>query len=138
MEMFLEHMIWLNSQVNANLCQQVTGTFLALSTHGECELELELSRDGLLRGSFKVAKQVLEIKGGVGQRGTVYGFLLEPFASVPVVLFRLSTSLAGLNIEFDMPEFADLINPCQAAQLVLTRVENRNAQGLSRQEERLC
>jgi hypothetical protein len=108
--MFMNDVIWLNDTVDPTLYKQITGTFHTSDAWGDCTLELHLSEEGLLTGHFITRGQTLEVKGGVGQGGMVYGFLLEPVASVPFALFRIKPGEEVLGLELDVPEFTELLD----------------------------
>jgi hypothetical protein len=123
-EEFMEHFIWLNDPIDPHLSEQLTGKFRAAAAWAECVLELHFTKEGVLKGQFTVGKQTLEVKGGIGKTGMAYGFLLEPMASVPVALFRIKPSGETLNLEFDVPEFDELLEHCTLEQVSFDRVKS--------------
>jgi hypothetical protein len=52
----------------------------------------------------------------------VYGFLLEPVASVPFALFRIKPGEAVLGLELDVPEFTELLDDRTTEQVSFKRV----------------
>jgi hypothetical protein len=120
--MFTNDVIWLNDTVDPTLCKQITGTFHTSDAWGDCTLELHLSEEGLLTGHFITREQTLEVKGGIGQGGMVYGFLLEPVASVPFALLRINASEDVLGLELDVPEFTELLDDRTTEQVSFKRV----------------
>jgi hypothetical protein len=117
----MENFIWLNDPLDPGLSQQLTGKFQAYSDWAACELDLCLSPEGILTGQFDVGGQLLQVKGGIGKRGVVYGFLLEPVASVPVALFRIKPG-DNLDLELDVPDFDTLLDHCSPQQVRFERV----------------
>jgi hypothetical protein len=120
--MFTNDVIWLNDTVDPTLCKQITGTFHTSDAWGDCTLELHLSEEGLLTGHFITREQTLEVKGGIDQGGMVYGFLLEPVASVPFALLRINASEDVLGLELDVPEFTELLDDRTTEQVSFKRV----------------
>jgi hypothetical protein len=119
----MENIIWLNDHLNPSLSEQFTGTFQASTDWEDCTLELSLSSAGVLSGAFQVGEQTLEVKGGVGKSGVVFGFLLEPVASVPVALFRIKYSQENFRLELDVPEFDSLLDYCSPEPVNFERVD---------------
>jgi hypothetical protein len=123
MDTVSKQFIWLNDDIDPSLGQKLTGKFQAKTTWATCELELYLTKNGVLKGHFTVGEQALEVKGGIGKTGMAYGFLLEPIDSVPVALFRIKTNEHGLQLELDVPEFDELLEHCSLEGIALSRVE---------------
>jgi hypothetical protein len=109
--MFSDNDTNLNSAASLTLRQQFTGTFRALDTRGDGDLELHLSEAGVLTGYFAVEEIKFELKGCVNGTGKAVGFLLEPDHAIPVALLRINTQEEGLSLETYLSEPFDHLEP---------------------------
>jgi hypothetical protein len=125
--MFINDVIYLEDTVNPNVRKQFTGTFHTSDTWGEGDLELHLSEAGVLTGSFIVEEITFGLKGCVSHTGNVFGFLLEPDASIPIALLRIKPHGDELKLEVHVPEFTDLLDMTESEQVSFYRVTKASA-----------
>lgn len=119
--MYFENVIRLDNTIHPSVRQQFTGVFQTSNTWGTGDLELHLSEKGILTGSFTLEDISFGLKGVLGHTGVVFGYLLEPDAAMPVAMLRIKTYSNGLNLEFHVPEFTDIMNESGAEAVLFGR-----------------
>lgn len=87
--------------------QALSGIFTTQVDGRSCQLELRTDRQRLVRGWLRLSGRTFEIQAEADEdAGTVYGFLLEPDAQLPVALLRARLSGNDLQLELDLSDFA--------------------------------
>lgn len=122
----MENMIWLNEPIDPKLYSQLNGSFEISTDWAVCTVKLQLAQDGLLKGQLQTGQQTLEMIGNTGIKSSIFGFLLEPRASLPVGIFRLHIENETLALEFDIPDFEALLGHRSTETLTLHRISNES------------
>lgn len=127
----MDNIIWLSEPIDPKLCPQFNGTFEVTTDWSACTVKLQLGFDGLLKGQFQTGQQTLKMIGNTGINSNIFGFLLEPLASLPVGIFKLHIQGEALTLEFDIPDFEALLGHCTTETLTLHRMTNTSSQNPS-------
>jgi hypothetical protein len=125
--MFITDVIYLDDTVTPSFRKEFTGLFHTSGNWGEGDLELTLSKKGVLSGSFTTEGITFGLKGTVSHTGVAFGYLLEPDAALPVALIRINASEKGLSLEVHVPEFTELLNESEPEKVLFQRVVTASA-----------
>ena len=107
-----------------------SGLYAAEVGGTDCAVRLWFDGSGFVHGSFSAEGETLELRGGfAGRTGTVHGIILEPLAHIPVAMFSARVGPQGLSLRLGMPDFDELFDHSEPAQLLLSRIETAERVG---------